>query len=141
MVQRILGLVLVGSAVFLAVNTVVSRREAVVVQGTVVAIEHRFSVDEDGFSLLHRPVVEYRAQRDGPPIRVRPDVWVGALRVRKGDTIALRHPPGDPRAARVDSLLDDVLLPVVLLILGVVGLAGRLTVRMQRPRIGHRWED
>jgi len=139
--QRILGVVFIGIAIWLGVDAVAFRREASSTAGVVVGIERQFEIDSDGVSLMQRPIVSFRPRPGAAPIVFRTRTWTAFGGGRVGDPVVVLHRQGDPASARLDRWLDDALLPVVFLVLGIVGLYGRLTFSTHHTWFRYRWDD
>jgi hypothetical protein len=141
MLQRLVGLGFVGLAIWFASDAYSFRRDGVVVPGVVVGTERQLEVSTDGISLMNRPIIEYRPAAGAAPIRFKSDVWTAWRSHQKGDAISVRHRPGDPRSARVDSVVNDALLPGIFLLLGIGALLGRLESSREWVWFRQRWED
>lgn len=140
-VQRILGVNLIGAAPCLGADALEFRREATSVAGVAVGIERQFEISSNGVSQLRRPIVSFRTRPGAAPVEVRAQTWTAFGYGRVGDPVMVIHRKDDPASARLDRWLDDALLPIVLLILGIVGLRGRLRVTTEHTWFRHRWDE
>lgn len=141
MVQRVLGTAFIAAAIWLAADALAFRRGAIPVVGVLVGVERRLSVDDDGVSLLQRPIVEFRPAPRAEPVEVRARTWTLLGFGRVGDAVALIHRPGEPASARLDRWFDDALLPVVFAVLGIAGLRGQLQGGRHRVWFRRRWDE
>lgn len=142
MMQRVLGLAFLLAAFWSAGEIWTERRQWSRATGTVVGTEHVIEIGRDGTAWLERPIIEFRPAPTAPPVRFRANAWSMWSTYDKGDPVAIRHPPGDPRAASLDSLPRDVIGPSILLLLGIAGLRGRLRSESDLGRtVVARWED
>lgn len=128
LLSRVIGVGCVLGALYTAHRSLEFRREGLVVEGQVVAVDARITRDDDGIGYSERVEIRYTPAAGGKP-QVLKSGWNNALfgAHEVGDRVRVRHLPGRPGDAREDSLLRDLLLPALLLVLGIAGLAGRLT--------------
>jgi Protein of unknown function (DUF3592) len=134
----LVGVVLLGVAIVLAVSTASFQASAERTDGTVVALTERTSTSSSGgSSTAWYPTVEYTV--DGK--RYSFDSPVGAYppAYAEGDTVAVAYDPADPADAQIDSFWSAYLAPVIVGGLGIVFtplgtvlfVAGRRTLRQR----------
>lgn len=124
---RIVGLACLAGALYTGHRSVEFWRHGEVVPGTVVAVDVETSVGPGGVDRSERPEIRYTPQGERAPRIFQAD-WSNSLfgRHHPGDTIDVRYLPEDPADARIDSRTRDVLVPVLLLVIGILGVRGHL---------------
>jgi hypothetical protein len=124
----LIGIACLCGSVYTAKRTIEFRRHGEVVSGEVIAVDRKLTHDDDGFDLSESTRVRYTPLSGGPPLEMRTN-WQTAwlFRSKPGDSKSVRYLPDDPSDAREDSWLIDLLAPLALLLLGLGGIAGRLT--------------
>ena len=78
------------------------------VPGTVIALQWSNDSDSSGA----RPVVRYEVR--GEPYEITGDVWSSPPAYAVGNIVQVLYPPGQPRAARLESGFDFWFLPAFL---------------------------
>lgn len=117
----VFGLVFVGFGIHLLHESLQFRRDGVRTEGTVVELESRLVIDEDGVALMRRPVVEFQpaAADSRAAVRFASTVstswpWSHA----KGDRVTVVYLKGEPGRARIDGLFGNWIAPIAFLLIG-----------------------
>lgn len=134
----IVGVALLGTAGWLATQTINFTASAARTDGVVLRLDRRYSTDSDGNSgYLYYPVVQFTSS-SGRAVEFRGSAGTRPPMYRKGERVAVLYDPETPDDARIDSLSD---LWLGSLITGTIGFAftgigaGFLIVRARRAKL------
>jgi hypothetical protein len=125
--QRWFGIACLVAAAWATQRSWEIHRDGVVVEGKVIRVDAKVAVDDRSISYTERAVVTYR-RREGGDLHTLKGHWSSPLfgAHQPGDKVMVRYLPDETDDAQEDSMLVNWVLPVVLLVLGISGLAGGL---------------
>jgi hypothetical protein len=141
MLQKILGIVFLGAACWFAADAVTLRSQGLIADAVIVGESHHEQLSTDGYSLTHAPIFEFVPADQRTPVRVRSDMFTAWHSYHPGDTVRVRYFAAHPESARIDSVLRDALMPLLLTVLGVSGLRGQLRRDRSTTLYESRWDD
>lgn len=140
MFEILIGIVMIGAAIYAVNQNLLYSREGIDLTGIVVQVTNRVEIDENSWSLSQAPVVEFTPRGAREKRRFRSSIWTHAwFGPKTGARLPVLYLENEPENARIDTW-QHWLLPLILAGLGVASVMGWTSWQRDR-RLGFRWSE